>query len=93
MPAVTVRRMLLAIGMLHPTSIGVGSAHVPLHVGDVVEFGNIAIFLHVWALVLGHGGKKVVDDLVRDERMSEVELCDIWLEKISTFFACTRLDT
>jgi hypothetical protein len=27
-----------------------------LHVGDVVKFGNVAVFLHIWALVLRHSG-------------------------------------
>lgn len=43
------------------------TAHVSLHVGDVVKFGNIAVFLHVWAFVLGHGGDEVFDDFVGDE--------------------------
>lgn len=79
MPAVTVRRMLLAIGMLSATAVGVGSSHVPLHVGDVVEFGHVAVFLHVGALVLGHAGDEVVDDLVRDERVTKVKFGDVGL--------------
>lgn len=79
MPVFRTRRMLLAIGLPIAASVGVGSAHVTLHIGDVVEFGNVAILLHIWAPVLGHGGKKVVNDLVRDEGVSEIELCDVWL--------------
>ena len=55
------------------------AAHVPLHVGDVVEFGHVAVFLHVGALVLGHAGDEVVDDLVRDERVTKVKFGDVGL--------------
>jgi hypothetical protein len=55
------------------------AAHVSFHIGDVVELGGVAVFLHVWAFVLRHGGDEVLDDFVGDERVAEVELCDIWL--------------
>ena len=58
---------------------GGGGAHVALHVGDVVELGDVAVFLHVRAFVLGHAGDEVVDDFVGDEGVAEVELCDVWL--------------
>jgi len=56
------------------------AAHVSLHVGDIVKFGYVAVVLHVWAFVFGHGGEQIVDDFVRDERVTEVEFCDVWLE-------------
>jgi hypothetical protein len=45
-------------------------AHVPLHVGDVVVFGNVPVLLHVWAAVLRHCRQEVIDDFIRDERVS-----------------------
>jgi hypothetical protein len=76
----TLRRILLAINLLlHCLPIGAFGTHIPLHVGDVVEFGDIAILLHVWAFVFGHGGEQVFDDFVWDEGVAEVELCYVWL--------------
>jgi hypothetical protein len=45
-------------------------AHVPLHVGDVVVFGNVPVLLHVRAAMLRHCRQEVVDDFIRDERVS-----------------------
>jgi hypothetical protein len=55
------------------------AAHVALHVGDVVELCDVAVFLHVGSFVLGHGGDEVFDNFVGDERMAEVHFCDVWL--------------
>jgi hypothetical protein len=54
-------------------------AHVPLHIRDVVKLGNVAILLHVRALVAWHGSDEVLDDFVWDERVAEVEFGDVWL--------------
>jgi hypothetical protein len=55
------------------------AAHVALHVGDVVELGNVAVFLHIGAFVLGHRRDEVFNNFVGDERVAEIEFCDIWL--------------
>lgn len=73
-------RVLLAVDLrLGNGAVGAVGAHVSLHVGDVVEFGYVAVFCHVRAFVLGHGGKEVVDDFVWDEGVAEVEFGDVWL--------------
>jgi hypothetical protein len=56
------------------------AAHVSLHVSDVVELGNVAVFLHVRTFVLGHRGDEVFDNFIGDERMAEIEFCDVWLQ-------------
>jgi hypothetical protein len=71
---------ILSAAIYLATTVPSVAAHVSLHVGDVVELGNIAIFLHVWPFMLRHGGEQVFNDFVGDERVAEVELCDIWLE-------------
>lgn len=84
------RRGLVAIDLLGTPSIGMSSAHIPLHVGNVVELGNITVFLHVWAFVLRHGRKKVINDLIRYKGVPEVKLCDVWLFQGLAFgFVCT----
>lgn len=72
-------RVLFAVYLFCNVAIGTGGAHVPLHIGDVVKLRNVAVFLHIWALMFGHGGEQVFNDFVGDEGMSEVEFCDIWL--------------
>lgn len=52
-----------------------------LHEGDVVIFSDIAVLAKIRPFVWGHGGFELVDDLVRDEGMAEVELCDVRLWK------------
>lgn len=49
-------RVLLAVHFFDNIAVCTVSAHVPLHVGNVVKFGNVAVFLHIWALVLRHSG-------------------------------------
>jgi hypothetical protein len=63
-------RILSAIDLT--VTVTGGPAHVSLHIGDVVEFGYVAVFLHVGALVRGHGGDEVFDDFVGDEGVAEV---------------------
>jgi hypothetical protein len=55
------------------------AAHVALHIRNIVELGNVAVLLHIWALVLGHGGEEVFNDFVGDERVAEVEFGDVGL--------------
>jgi hypothetical protein len=55
------------------------AAHVSLHVCDVVELCDVAVFLHVGTFVLGHRGDEVFDDFIGDERVTEIEFCDVWL--------------
>ena len=75
-------RVLLAVDLrLGSGAVGAVGAHVPLHVCDVVEFGNVTVFCHIWAFVLGHGGEEVVDDFIGDEGVAEVEFGDVWLVK------------
>ena len=50
-----------------------------LHEADVIELGQIAVFQHVGAFMLGHGLDQVFDDFVGDKGMAEVELGDIGL--------------
>jgi hypothetical protein len=73
------QRILLAVNLLNRTTIRSFLTHIPLHIGDVVEFGDVAVFLHVWAFVFGHGGEEVFDDFVWDERVAEVEFCYVGL--------------
>jgi hypothetical protein len=73
------QRILVAIDLLNRTPIRALSTHVPLHIGDVVKLGDVAVFLHIWAFVLWHGGEEVFDDFVWDEGVAEVELCDVGL--------------
>jgi len=70
-------RILSAVNLA--VAISAIAAHVALHVGDVVELRYIAVFLHVWAFVLRHGGEEVFDDFVGDEGVAEVEFCDVRL--------------
>ena len=72
-----VRSILVAVDLARVVSF---PTHVSLHVGDVVVFRQVSIFLHVWALVCRHGGDKVIDDFIRNERVPQVELGDIGLE-------------
>ena len=55
-PMLEIGRVLLAVHFFDNIAVCTVSAHVPLHVGNVVKFGNIAVFLHIWTLVLRHGG-------------------------------------
>jgi hypothetical protein len=56
------------------------ATHVSFHVRDVIELGCVAIFLHVGAFVLGHGGYEILDDFVGDKRMAEIEFRNVWLD-------------
>lgn len=55
--------------ILSPIDLAVPSvaAHVSLHIGDVVELGDVAVFLHVGSFVFRHGGDEVFDDFVGDK--------------------------
>jgi hypothetical protein len=57
--------------------------HVSFHVSNVIVLRNVAVFLHVRTLVLRHGSDKVFNDLVRNERMPQIKLSDIWLYDVS----------
>lgn len=75
--------ILLAVDLCCAVAVAAIGTHVPLHVGDVVKLGYVAVFLHVWAFVLGHSGEEILNDFVGDKRMSQIELCDIWLVFVS----------
>jgi hypothetical protein len=57
------------------------AAHITLHVSDVVELCDVAVFLHVGAFVFGHRGDEIFDDFVGDKGMAEVHFCDVWLHR------------
>ena len=44
-----------------------------LHETDVIVLGQVPVFLQIGTLVLGHSGQKVFEQLVRDQRMPQVE--------------------
>lgn len=54
-----------------------------LHEANVVVLRQVSVFLQIRTFVLWHGGKKVFDQLVRDQRMPEVEFGDIGLCYVS----------
>jgi hypothetical protein len=73
------RLILLAVDLLSAVAVGAIRTHVSFHIGNVVEFGYVAVFLHVGACVFGHCREKVLDDFVWNKRVAEVEFCDVWL--------------
>ena len=72
---------LVIITVLATVNLAVVAAttHVALHVSDVVVFRNVAVFLHIRALVRRHMRDKILDDFVWHEGMSEIELGDVFL--------------
>jgi hypothetical protein len=56
--------------------------HHPLHKRDVVVLGKVSIFEKIGALVFWHGFEEVTDEIIRDERMSQVQFGDIRLSKL-----------
>lgn len=76
-------RVLRILSTIHLLRFTFG-VHVALHVGNVIVLGEIAVFLHVWPLVLRHGRNEVFDDFVRDERVAEVQLGNVWLKHVSS---------
>lgn len=63
-----VKGILLAIHLAIP--IAAVCTHVTLHVCNIIELWYVAVFLHVWPLVLGHSGDEIFDHFIRDERVS-----------------------
>lgn len=61
-----IQRTLLAVDV---GTVALVCAHVSLHVGDVVKFGNVAVFLHIGALVLRHRRNEIIDDFIWNEGM------------------------
>ena len=50
-----------------------------LHETNVIVLRQVSVFLQIGTLVLGHGGKKVFEQLVRDQRMPQVEFGNVGL--------------
>lgn len=55
-------------------------SHVLFHESNVVVLCKLPVFLQVRALVFRHALDKIVNELVGDERVSEVHLCYVWLQ-------------
>lgn len=71
----TFTALSVAVGL----SVAVLSAHVSLHVGYVVVFWYLTVFLQIGALVLRHSGDEIFNDFIGDEGMTEVELGNVGL--------------
>jgi hypothetical protein len=54
-------------------------AHIPFHIRNIVELGNIAVLLHIRSFVAGHRGDEVFDDFIGHERVAEIKFGDVWL--------------
>ena len=50
-----------------------------LHEANVIILRHVSVFSHIWAMMLRHGVEEVFDELVRNERMAEVQLRNIRL--------------
>lgn len=62
--------------------------HILVHETDVVVLWHLAVLLQIRTPVLRHAFDQVVDHLVWDQRMSQIELCDVWLLMCQT--VCSR---
>ena len=54
-----------------------------LHEANVVVFRQISVFLQIRTFMLGHSGKEVFNQLVRNQRMPQVEFGDVGLQCVS----------
>ena len=50
-----------------------------LHEANIIVLRQVSVFLQIRTLMLGHSGKKVFDQLVRDQRMPQVEFGNVGL--------------
>ena len=50
-----------------------------LHETNVIVLWQVSVFLQIGTLMLGHGGKKVFEQLVRDQRVPQVEFGNVGL--------------
>ena len=50
-----------------------------LHEANVIVLRQVSVFLEIGTFMLGHGGNKVFDQLVGDQRMPQIEFGDVGL--------------
>lgn len=50
-----------------------------LHEANVIILRQVSVFLQIGTFMLWHRGEKVFDQLVRDQRMPEIEFGDVGL--------------
>lgn len=61
----------------------VATLHHLLHEAIVVVLGFILVFTPVKHFMPRHGLNKMVNNFIRNERVSKIEFCDIWLFEVS----------
>lgn len=72
-------RDLRSMITINTVILGPSAIHIPLHVGNVVELGNVTVFLEVGALMLRHRLHEILNDFVRDKRVPKVEFSHVRL--------------
>jgi hypothetical protein len=77
---------MAAIGMCRYGFVAVNEAvvisavmHHVLHEADIIIFGYISVLQEIWATMLRHDLKQIVNEVFRNKRMPEVKFRDIWL--------------
>ena len=73
--------MTVTMTMTMSLTLPLPCIHKLFHKRDIIIFGHLAILLQIRSAVFRHALDKVVNELVWDERVSEVQLCHVWLWK------------